>query len=143
MADWKKIKAEYIAGGISYRKLAEKNGVSFNTLKTIAIKEEWTKLRQQADNKATTIMVETIGETNGTTAVKVNDVADELLEEISGILKNNKGECSPKTIKDLASSLKSIKEIKGGNDDYDSRYGVIIMPPTKEKLMPPEEVQDE
>lgn len=143
MADWKKIKAEYIAGGISYRRLAEKSGVSFNTLKTIAIKEKWAELRQQADHKATTVMVETIGEANGNTAVKVNDVADKLLEEIGSILDENKGRCDPKTIKDLATALKSIKDVKGEQDEGDSECGVIFMPPIKAKLRPPEETEDE
>ena len=42
--DWKKIKSEYIAGGTSYRRLAEKYGVSFSTLRGIAEREKWTEL---------------------------------------------------------------------------------------------------
>ena len=37
--DWKKLRAEYIAGGTSYRKLAEKHNVSFHTLRKQAAKE--------------------------------------------------------------------------------------------------------
>ena len=48
--DWKKIKSDYIAGGTSYRKLAEKYGVSFSTLKDIARKEKWTDLREKAQH---------------------------------------------------------------------------------------------
>ena len=49
--DWKKIKSEYIAGGTSYRKLAEKYGVSFSTLKRVAVKEKWTDYREKAREK--------------------------------------------------------------------------------------------
>ena len=42
--DWDKIKAEYIAGGTSYRKLAKKYEVSFDILKNVAVKEGWFKL---------------------------------------------------------------------------------------------------
>ena len=57
---WKKIKAEYIRGGTSYRKLAEKHGVSFSTLRKVASKEKWTDLRNKAETKRDTKIIETI-----------------------------------------------------------------------------------
>ena len=53
--DWQKIKAEYLQGGTSYRKLAEKHGVSFSTLKQRAIKEEWASLREEVYHRSDTI----------------------------------------------------------------------------------------
>lgn len=52
--DWNAIRAEYIGGGISYRKLAAKYGVSFNTLKDRAVTEGWSNKRENAHNRATT-----------------------------------------------------------------------------------------
>ena len=49
---WRKIKGEYIAGGISQRALAEKYGVSLPTLARRAKKEKWTAKRKDADMKA-------------------------------------------------------------------------------------------
>ena len=49
--DLKKAKAEYIAGGISYKRLAEKYGVSFSTIRRAAEKEKWTDLKAQAEQK--------------------------------------------------------------------------------------------
>lgn len=49
--DWLKIKTEYINGNISYRKLAEKYGVSFNTLKEHATDEKWKELREEQHHK--------------------------------------------------------------------------------------------
>ena len=44
--DWARIRNEYASSSVSYRKLAEKNGISFNTLKDRASKEHWTEDRK-------------------------------------------------------------------------------------------------
>lgn len=117
--DWNKLKAEYIAGGISYRKLAEKHSVSFNTLKTIAIRENWTDLRQQADNKSTTSIVESIVEGNVKHTTSIHNVADKLLDKISDML-GQQG-LTTQSVKHLTSALKDIKDIKGIKSDIDLR----------------------
>ena len=115
--DWNKIKAEYIAGGTSYRKLAEKYGVSFSTLRGIAEREKWTDLRTQAQHNADTKLVKTIGGKNGTCSVKINEVADKLLDKIIEML--SKEGIGAQSIRHLTSSLKDIKEIKGIKSDID------------------------
>lgn len=50
--DWDAIRAEYIAGGTSYRKLAKKHNITAGTLTQHAIKEGWVKLREEAVTKA-------------------------------------------------------------------------------------------
>ena len=50
--DWEKIKAEYLAGGTSYRKLAEKHGVPRSTLEQRAKREQWTKQHEDVKGKA-------------------------------------------------------------------------------------------
>lgn len=115
--DWKKVKAEYIAGGTSYRKLAEKYGVSFSTLRNIAIREKWTELKEQADNKSVTKLVESISEQNGTYSVSIYDVADKLLDKIISML-DMEG-LGSQGIRHLTSSLKDIKEIKGIKSEID------------------------
>ena len=50
--NWRKIKAEYIAGGISQRALAEKYGVSAGHLMNRAAKEKWNDKRKAAESKA-------------------------------------------------------------------------------------------
>lgn len=52
--NWLKIKNDYINGGGSYRKLAEKYGVSFNTLKERAVGEGWKDLKEEQQRKTTT-----------------------------------------------------------------------------------------
>ena len=51
--DWNAIRAEYIGGGISQRKLAKKYGVSDTTLMKKANAEGWYKLREKAESKST------------------------------------------------------------------------------------------
>ena len=116
--DWKKIKAEYIAGGTSYRKLAEKYGVSFNTLKTRATGERWYELRQQKDNKATTKIVESLSDKDAEKAVDIVDVANKLLCKITEVLEVV---TTTQDIRHLTSALKDIKDIKGIKTDADMR----------------------
>ena len=51
--DWNAIRAEYIGGGTSYRKLAKKYGVSINVLSPKATAEGWFNMRKEAETKAT------------------------------------------------------------------------------------------
>ena len=117
--DWNKLKAEYIAGGISYRKLAEKYGVSFSTLRNIAIREKWTDLREQASNKAVTKLVESIADDNAKHTVDIYDVADKLLTKITDML-GQQG-LTTQSVKHLTSALKDIKDVKGIKTDADKR----------------------
>lgn len=118
--DWNKIKAEYIAGGTSYRKLAKKYGVSFSTLRGKAEREKWTELKAQAQHKTDTNLVETIGEQNGTYTVKVSEVADKLLNRINDLI-DLEGYVGVQSIKQLTSALKDIKDIKCIKSDADIR----------------------
>ena len=52
--DWLAIRNDYINGGGSYRKLAEKYGVSFAVLKDKAVDGKWTEAREQQANKIRT-----------------------------------------------------------------------------------------
>lgn len=116
--DWNRIKAEYIAGGTSYRKLAAKYGVSFSTLRGIAEREKWTDLRTQAQHTADTKLVKSIGGTNGKLTVKINDVADKLLDKINNMLEMM-DVIDSQSIKHFTSALKDIKDIKGVKSPID------------------------
>ncbi len=54
MADWLKIRNEYVSGSISYRKLAEEHGVSFATLQARAKRENWASERENQYDKIKT-----------------------------------------------------------------------------------------
>lgn len=117
--DWKRIKAEYIAGGTSYRKLAKNYGISFNTLKTRAKEEQWYKLRQQKDHRTTTKIVESLSDKDAEKAVDIIDVADKLLGKISELM--DTVALDTQSMKHLTSALKDLKDIKGFKSEADIR----------------------
>lgn len=115
---WEKIKAEYIAGGTSYRKLCEKYGVPFGTLKEHARKEKWRELKEKAREKADTKFAVLIGEKQAARSAKINDVADKLLDKISKTL-DETDVLDSQSIKHFTSALKDIKDIKGIKTELD------------------------
>ncbi len=159
--DWNKLKAEYIAGGTSYRKLAKKHGVSFDKLKNVAVKEGWAKLKEQAQDKATTKIVNSISKDIAKKSVEINKVADKLLNKISETI-DAMETLNSQSIKNFTSALKDIKDIKGikseidlreqearidkirkdieaDNTDENNPCGVVMMPPIMADLVPPKE----
>ena len=121
--DWKRIKAEYIAGGTSYRKLAEKYAVPFGTLRRVAEREGWTQKRAQVAQKTDTKMMEQISDEAAEKAVNIIEVADKLLDKIAEIVNAIPLDAlaSTQSMKHLTSALKDLKEIKGVKSEADLR----------------------
>lgn len=119
MSDWTKIKAEYLAGGTSYRKLAEKHNVSFSTLRKVAAKEQWTELRNKTRARTDTKMSERISDDVAEKTVNIISVADKLLGKISDLMDTIT--LDTQSMKHLTSALKDLKEIKGYKSDADMR----------------------
>ena len=117
--DWNKLKAEYIAGGTSYRKLAEKYGVSFSTLKENARRGKWTELRDKARHKADTTFANLMGEKQAKRSADIDDVADKLLDKITSMLVQEG--LTTQSVKHLTSALKDIKDIKGIKTELDKK----------------------
>ena len=69
--DWNVIKAEYIAGGISQRKLAKKYDIPFPTLRDRAKNEEWAKQRDKVRDRAVTKTIEKTANAVVSNAVKL------------------------------------------------------------------------
>lgn len=118
--DWKKIKAEYIAGGTSYRKLAEKYNVPFGTLRRVAEREGWTQKRTQAAHKADTKMVETISDKNAEIDDKYFRLVDKLFDKAEEVI-DNTPIWQPTLLKEMATTMKYLKECKGIKSDADMR----------------------
>lgn len=117
--DWKRIKAEYIAGGTSYRKLAEKHKVSFSTLRKVAAKEQWTELRNKTRARMDTKISESVSDKGADKAVNIIDVADKLLGKISELM--DTVPLDTQSMKHLTSALKDLKDIKGFKSEADIR----------------------
>lgn len=80
--DWNVIRAEYIAGGTSYRKLAKKHNISVNTLSPIATAEGWPKLRQAAQDKATAKSIQKTAEIASDNATIAARIRTKLLRKL-------------------------------------------------------------
>ena len=117
---WQKIKSEYLAGGTSYRKLAEKYGVPFGTLRRVAEREEWTQKRTQVAHKADTKIIDSVSQKEAKKATDITDVADKLLGKIVEMLDGDIP-CNSQSIKSLTSALKDLKDIKGIKSEADMR----------------------
>lgn len=87
MLNWTKIRNEYINGNISYRKLAEKHGISFNTLKDRAVAENWFEKKKEQHKKIETKTqqktAEKIAEKESDLAANIYSAANELLEKLN------------------------------------------------------------
>lgn len=119
MVDWQKIKAEYLAGGTSYRKLAQKYDLTLAVLRNVAEREEWVKLKAQAQHKTNTKIVNAVSDKQAQKAVDIIDVADKLLNKITELMDTMV--VDTQSFKQLTSALKDLKEIKGYKSDADMR----------------------
>lgn len=119
MADWLKIKTEYITAKeqISYRKLAEKYNVSFNTLKDKAKKDSWNIKRDKAHHRITT-EVQRVVEKNTTNQIvkdiiSIDAISDILIGKIAFLAEGN--EITASSVKHLTTALKDLHSIQQGN----------------------------
>ena len=83
---WRKIKAEYIAGGISQRALAEKYGLPLCTVEKRARVEKWTEKRKAAEGKSIEKVTEKTAETIADNAVLLQNIKTKLLQKLSGMV---------------------------------------------------------
>lgn len=150
-ADWAAIKTEYITTNTSYRKLAQKYGVSTTQICNVGKDEKWVEQREQFLNKTTAKTIEIISQQEAARAAKIHSVADKLLLKIEAIADGSRPLAS-KDIRALTAAIKDLKEIQnvrsdadrreqearianlqkqsaGINDDDDDETGVILMPP--------------
>lgn len=109
MADWNAIKAEYISGGGSMRKLAAKYSVPFATLRDRAIREEWTKGRETVRNR---VVQETAQKTASAAANNVL-IAERIREKLLKKLE--------KEIDSLPDSIGSQKQQAVIDNEYDGQ----------------------
>ena len=89
---WRKIKAEYIAGGISQRALAEKYGISWGTLRKRANIEKWNTKRKAAEKKTLQKVEQKTAEKTADivsdNAVYLERIKTKLLQKLEGMVDN-------------------------------------------------------
>ena len=117
--DWNEIKTEYISTEIGYRDLAKKHGVSFSTLQRRARKENWAGLRRQVCDDTVTAVTTAVINSNVDRAIRVQNVADQLLDKIELTIDNIDGRKSARSVKDVADALKNVKDIMNIKSEAD------------------------
>ena len=142
MPDWKKIKAEYIRGGVSFRKLADKYGVSFSTLRKIASKEKWTDLRSKAGQKRDSKIVESVASQEAKRVDGIQTVADMLLEKIKEGVADGSLIIDSQSIRQITASIKDLREIKGYKSDLDMQEQLARIEKLRKEVHTEEESKD-
>lgn len=122
--DWRAIKTEYITGNISYRKLAAKYGVPFSTLRNRAIEEQWYKQKEQKGNELVTRSIEKAVESESTRLAKTDEkyyrILDKLFDKAEELVGNTEI-LTPTMLKDMATTMKYLKECKSIKSEADMR----------------------
>ena len=119
--NWNAVKAEYIGGGISQRKLAEKYGIPWSTLQKKAMHEGWTKERKRACDKAAEKVVQKTAALAASNATIAADLKKRLLLRLQRIeakypvdatevRMNDSGITQVFRIRDLTSAYKDLTE---------------------------------
>lgn len=120
--DWNKIKAEYIAGGTSYRKLCQKYDANLSVLKRIAREENWVGLREQCKAKTATKIVEIESDKQAERMRRLLKVSDDLLcvvEEAVHSFKVGELVLDRTALKSLSGTIKDIKDIQNIKTELD------------------------
>ena len=122
MADWQAIKTEYITTDTSYRKLAQKFGVSYNAIGNRSRQEKWQDLRDQHLTKTMTKTVNAIGNKQADRAAKLIGVSDLLLNKVKSLLEADEELLVDTSImKDVSIILKNLKDIQMIRSEADLR----------------------
>lgn len=119
-ADWLAIKTEYITTKTSYRKLAQKYGISTTQICNVGREEDWVEQREQFLNKTTAKTLEKISQQEANRAAKIHSVADKLLNKIEAMADSGRP-MNSKDIRALTAAIRDLKEIQNVRSDSDRR----------------------
>ena len=125
--DWNKIKQEYISGGISYRKLAEKHGVSESTLSKRAMNEKWAELKAAAAQESDKRIIKVVANKQRKRMERLQNITDQLLEKAEQAVMELDIQ--------LYKNVKKVKEIEYKNRERPDK-------PTKETIREEEKVTE-
>jgi hypothetical protein len=131
--NWRKVKAEYISGGISQRALAEKYGIPWGTMRTRANKEKWNTKRKSAEKKAMQKTEHKTAEAIADNAVLIEQIKTGLLQRLASMVaeypdknaaeikKKENGALLIYRLKDIAAVLSVLedKSTKGASADIE------------------------
>lgn len=120
--DWRKIKAEYIAGNTSYRKLGDKYGCSKDVLAKRARDEGWVALKRQCAQKTATKIVEMESSKQAERFNRLLTVSDKVLAAVEQAVDKFDAQelvLDKSALKSLSGTIKDIKDIQSIKTDLD------------------------
>ena len=124
MADWNKIKTEYLTSDTSYRKLAQKYGVNATTIAKKASKEDWVSQRQQQANRTLSKTLTAVSNRQVNRAARLQEVADKLLKKVEAAVDDYNMEVllvDRQSLRQITGALKDIKDIQMIRSESDLR----------------------
>ena len=163
--DWAAIKTEYITTDTSYRKLAEKYGVSYVQVGNVGKKEDWVRQKQQYLDRTFTKTINKTSDMQAERAARLQDVTKKLLDAVEKRLELpliSNGQAQSQEYRQIASTIKDIRDIQMVKSDLDieeqkariknlqrqaekddtpeqGHYGVVLLPVVTDMPSPPED----
>ena len=98
--------------------LTQSDGMIVNEYKKHARQEKWLELKERVKDETNTKLVKSIANENAKHMLKINKVADKLLDKIE-ITLDSLDVVDSQSIKHFTSALKDIKDIKGIKSEAD------------------------
>ena len=120
LADWLKMKKEYLSGGVSFKVLAEKYGVPYQALCRVARNEGWSRLRRVAGSKADVKLIESIASKNAYFNERYVELIDKLFDKANVVI-DGVPSWTPSTLKEMATAMKYLRDARGIKSDADAK----------------------
>ena len=118
--DWLRLKKEYLSGGVNFKALAEKHGVSYQALCRVARNEGWSKLRRAAGKKADVKLIESIASKNAYCNERYVEMIDKLFEKADAVI-DGVPSWTPSSLKEMATAMKYLRDARGIKSDADAK----------------------
>lgn len=123
--DWNVIRQEYITTeSASYRKLAEKYGISYTSIGNRARAEGWAEQREQYLNETLSKSLKALSKNQAERAKRIQDVADKVLDKIEKAVDDFSMKelmFDKQVLKQITGALRDIKDIQMIKSDADMR----------------------
>ena len=119
MAEWSKIKAEYIRGDTSVSKLAEKYGLARSTVAKHMKDGKWSELRRQKQAKSDTKIADALSDREANAAGLIYSATEALLAKIAQQIVDAQA-LSPTDAANYTNAIERCKRIVGIKDKPDA-----------------------
>lgn len=131
--DWNRIKAEYVAGGISQRELADKYGIPFGTMQKRARKGKWTEERTQAGEKVVEKVIQETAKKTADNATLAADIKrkgllllDRLFDEFETVNATEHRDYKGRNLTDIKRIRDLTAAYKDLTDDMQTAAGIDV-----------------